>query len=372
MNTKRLVVVPSDRITAYEKAGYDWLERYYNPQGMFAEVYALSPLETGERIAYGMTIRGVARHGFRNAVRDLKPDLIRAYGGYWPADLVCENRIPGIPIIVSVHDTNPQLLHRSVQYADLVICMSKVVAQKVIKIGTDPQRIRILPNRVDFGVFQPISAGTQREALARQFPNGKYILHVGRKSEQKNLETQIRALSLLPAEYTCIFIGLGDASPYQALAKQLGVTERCHWIESVANSELPLWFSWCDCMCTPSRWEGFGIVFIEAAACGAVIVTSDIAPMNEYLKHGISALLVKDYENPQALARSIQQACEDQELRRTLSRGAIEAARPFDRHVVDTTEVAINQEALAMPARLLSFREKFQLWLRTASRYRHG
>ena len=45
-------------------------------------------------------------------------------------------------------------------------------------------------------------------------------------------------------------------------------------------------------MCVPSRGEGFGIVFIEAAACGSVIVTSDIAPMNEFLTNGVNAIFV--------------------------------------------------------------------------------
>ena len=39
-------------------------------------------------------------------------------------------------------------------------------------------------------------------------------------------------------------------------------------------------------MCTPSKWEGFGLVFVEAAACGAKIITSDVPPMNEYFSNG--------------------------------------------------------------------------------------
>src|SRR2546422_4783059 len=90
----RLVVVPSDPIEAYERAGYDWLERYYNPQGMFQQVFALSPLEKGERQAYGMTIIGVKEQDFSDMLRKIRPDVVRAYGGYWPADLVCRRRLP--------------------------------------------------------------------------------------------------------------------------------------------------------------------------------------------------------------------------------------------------------------------------------------
>lgn len=348
-SARRLVVIPSNPIIAYEKAGFNsWLENYYNPGRMFSEVFALSPLEKGERYAYGITILGVSEREFPHVLREIRPDVVRAYGGFWPADLACRYRIRGVPVVVSVHDTNPALLHRSVRYADLVICMSAAVEQLVLAKGVDRERIRRLPNRVDTRVFYPLKDDERLQSVACRFPPGKHILHVGRKSHEKNLDTLIQALQSLPLDYSCIFVGRGDIAPYMSLAEQVGVADRCFWIESVKNSDLPLWYSWCDCFCVPSRWEGFGIVFIEAAACGAPIVTSDIAPMNEYLSHDVSACLVREFEDPYALAEAIRKVCEDIEYRETLSTGAIRAAQPFDRMLVDQMEVAIYRDALAM------------------------
>jgi len=358
----RLVVVPSDPIAAYEAAGYDWLERYYNPEGMFGEVFTLSPLETGERQAYGMTIRGVPERGFARALREIGPDVVRGYGGYWAADLVCAQRLPHVPVVVSVHDTRPDLLFRSVPYADRVICMSQAVADLVIGKGTAPEKVRLLPNRIDTEVFRPVTDGAALGAIRGQFPPGKYLLHVGRKTEQKNLETVLRALALLPGEYRCVFVGLGDKTPYVQLAERLGVAARCFWKDSIRNAELALWYSWCDCMCTPSLWEGFGIVFIEAAACGAAIVTSDIAPMNEYLTPDVSACLVKDFRDPQAVAGAVRRACEDAPYRERLRRGAIEAAKPFDRRHVDAAEAAIYREAMTLPPLGGAEARQWQLW----------
>ncbi|MCC6445391.1 MAG: glycosyltransferase family 4 protein [Armatimonadetes bacterium] len=345
---KRLVVVPTDSIATYEKAGYDWLGRYFNPQGLFEEVYALSPKESGERTVQGIRFIGAADREFKGKLKALKPDVVRAYGGFWPADLVCRNRLPGVPVLVSVHDTNPDLLHRSVLYADMVICMSKVVARKVEEIGTSPERIRILPNRVDTNAFRPIRDRALLEPVASRFPPGRHILHIGRRTDQKNADTLIRALALLPPDYACIFVGLGDNAPYIALSEEVGVSDRCVWIDAVKNAELPLWYSWADCLCVPSRWEGFGIIFIEAAACGAPIVTSDIAPMNEFLRRDESACLVKDYENPQSLAAAIRKICEDKPYRNALSAGAVQMARQFDVSVVDEMEAALYREALSL------------------------
>jgi glycosyltransferase involved in cell wall biosynthesis len=363
----RLVVVPSDPIDAYERAGYDWLERYYNPLGAFREVYLISPLERGTRQAYGMTIIAASAKDFQSQLRKVEPDVVRAYGGYWPADLVCKNRLPDVPVVVSVHDTNPELLHPSIAYADLVICMSRAIAVKVRALGTPPDRIRIMPNRVDLSVFRPITDETKLESLRSEFPSGKAILHVGRKTTQKNLETIIGALRILPPEYYAIFIGAGDERPYRTLADRAGVADRCYWKESVPNSDLPVWYSWAACMCTPSLWEGFGIVFIEAAACGGAIVTSDIAPMNEYLEKDVSACLVENFEDPKAIAQGIRKVCEDPEYRRTIQEGAIKAAQPFDRQRIDEQEIAIYREALAKPPRVLTAGESRALRVSTVA-----
>lgn len=359
----RLAVIPSDPLKAYELAGYDsWLEDYYNPQKMFREVFAISPLEEGEREAYGMTIIGVSEQEFLRVLHDLQPDVVRAYGGYWPADLACGHRLPEVPVIVSVHDSSRSSLHAAVRYADLVLCVSGAVEKVVLAKGVSPERIRRLPNRIDTNVFSPIRDKASLQFIARRFGEGKHILCVGRKSAQKNQDTLIRALKFLGHDYSCVFIGRGDSSPYMRIAEDLGVSKRCFWLDAVKNNELPLWYSWCDCMCVPSRWEGFGIVFVEAAACGAAIVTSDIAPMNEYLTHNVSAHLVKDYENPSALAEAIREVCEDSAYRDRLSADAVKAAQPFDREIVDAMEVAIYREGMSLPPLPWTLRLEMAAW----------
>lgn len=359
---RRLVVVPNDPIAIYEQAGYESLERYFNPGGLFREVIALSHLEEGERTAFNMTIRGVRARDFRRALSELRPDVVRAYGGKWSADLVCANRVKGVPAVVSLHDDRKEAIHPSVRYADMVISMSRAVKDRAIEVGVDPMRIRILPNRVNTAVFRPIDDQPLLQRVASQFPAGKHILHVGRKVRQKNLDTLIRALQFLPSDYFGVFVGMGDANPYTALAQTLGVGDRCFWIEAVKNSELPAWYTWCDCFCVPSRWEGFGIVFIEAAACGTPIVTSDIAPMNEYLKHGASAFLLRNYEDPEMLADAIRTTCEDSPFRQKLSTGAIAMAQMFDQEIVDAAEANIYREVMAYPPASLRRRWEIARW----------
>jgi glycosyltransferase involved in cell wall biosynthesis len=345
----RLVIVANDPIEAYEKKGIaSWLGDYYNPNSFFEEVYVLSPIEKTDRIAYGLRIIPVRNSlHFRKLVREIKPDLIRAYGGYWPADFVVLNKMPTVPIIVSVHDTNPDLIHKSVKYADHVICMTKAVQEEVIKnTGVKITRTSILGNRVDTELFKRATNSSRINQIRSEFPEGRMILHIGRKSNQKNLETLVGALKYLPADFFCVFIGQGDSSEYLNLANNLGVNNRCYWISSVENSDLPFWYNACDLFCVLSRWEGFGLVFIEAAASEALILTSDISPMNDILDAD-SCFLMNEYENPGAVAQKISEIfLMDRISLLKIKENARKKSLTYDKSVIEFNEIEIYKSVI--------------------------
>jgi glycosyltransferase involved in cell wall biosynthesis len=343
----RLVVVPADPIASYEDKGRgELLCDYFNPGGFFDEVIAISPKESGERRAHGMTILGVADRDVSRRLAELRPDVVRAYGGGFATDLCARRRVGRIPVMASVHTTDAREIMPALRFMDRVLCMTEEVARRVRAVGVASSRIRLLPNRVDLRVFHPDAAPDQRAALDRRFPPGRRILLVGRAARQKNRDTVIRALRQLPPEYRLIAIGRGDLEADLALARSEGVQDRVHLIESVANHELPAWYGFADCLCNPSRWEGFGIVFIEAAACGAAIVASDIPVLRSLLRHEHDALLVPELEDPAAVARAVRRACEDARLRARLRANAPAAAAPFAKGAVDAREVALYRELI--------------------------
>ena len=347
---RRLAVIPSDPLQDYEQAGYaSWLKGYYNPAGHFDEVYCLSPKEPTARFAHGIQVIPTKEGELTARIRELKIDVVRAYGGYWAGDFATAEKVPGVPVIVSVHDQRPDWLHDSIRAADEVIAVSDVVRQLVAGRGVPAERISVVPNRVDFDVFSRVEDAARRTAFERRFPGTRRILHVGRKSIEKNLDTLIRTLPLLGGDYTIIAVGRGDAGPYEKLAHELGVQSRCYFVESVPSAELTEFYSFCDCFCTPSRQEGFGIVFIEALACEAMVVASDIAPINEYIHHNESGLLVKAFEDPGALAAAIRLACTDEALRQRLSRAARYSVQNFERTRVDALEAGLYERLLNRP-----------------------
>ncbi|MDD4938654.1 MAG: glycosyltransferase family 4 protein [Candidatus Omnitrophica bacterium] len=346
---RRLAVIPSDPIKAYLDAGLGetWLREYYNPGKIFDEVYLLSPLEENNPDLAGMRVIKTKGRQLRKRLRRLHIDVVRAYGGFWACDMACNNKISGVPVVVSVHDTNPEKLHDSIKRADIVFSVSNIVNELVLAKFNNRENAWILPNRINFDEMRPYSR-EETVDLDRLYPFKHRIIHIGRKTRQKNLDTLIRSLRILGKDYCLIAAGRGRADEFAGLAKDSGVSGRCFFIESINNKELARYYSWADCMCNPSRWEGFGIIFIEALACAGVIVTSDIAPMNEYIRHMFNGLLVRDYEDPQALARMIRIACDDEKIRQALRFNSRASVEKFEKSRIDTLESGYYKRILNM------------------------
>ena len=358
---KRLVVFPGDPIGEYLKKGqtYDYYEAYYNPGNAFEEVYVLSPWESSEKVHGRLHFIQANPIKFRSIIKKINPDAIRAYGGHHCADWAAISKVNNIPIIVSVHDTNPNILYTSVRSADHVICMSTAVKEVVMnQLGISEQKISVMPNRVDIETFKKSYDQAMFEQLNKQYGNGKHILHVGRKTEQKNIDTVIKSLKYLPQDYTVIFVGQGDTQEYEQIAQNEGVSERCFFVSGISRNELPMYYSWCDCMCTPSRWEGFGMVFMEAASCECAIVTSNIKPMNEYLVDKENAYLVSEYENPIEIANAIQKACDNSIENQKIKHNARKVGEIFEKSVVDRKEIEIYEKVIAKG---VSGKRKFDL-----------
>ena len=351
-NIKKLVFFPSDPIDAYIAQGYSYqhLEGYYNPGNFFDEVYCLSPWKS-QCDQFGKIKCICARpRNFKKIIKQISPNVVRGYGGFWCADWIAISKVSGIPTVVSLHDTNPALMFKTIKCADMVVCMSEAVRQVAVKkFGFNPNDLLILPNRVNTNLFKKTIDKQKFHELNFRFGSGKHILHVGRKSEEKNLETVIWALQFLEDDFSCIFVGRGNSNKYKELAKEIGVDRRCFWVESIKNEELPLWYSWCDCMCTPSKWEGFGIVFIEAAACEAVVVTSNIAPMNEFFDES-NAVLVDDYTNAHDIANAIRFATSKKDVVKNIKKKAREVGVRFSKDVIDNYEIGLYKKAMGLVA----------------------
>jgi len=348
---RRLAIIANDPIDLYLSSGYSagWLKSYFNPSGFFDEVYSLAPYECRDGSAVGVTAMATPAEELPRRLGELKIDVVRAYGGSHPCVIACGGKVSGIPVIVSVHDALPDLLDRSIADADVVLCVSETVRRLVANTCKQDSRTWLLPNRVDFAEMRPHAAEDTAD-LTREYPFKYRIVHVGRKVPEKNLDNLIRSLRLLGPDYCLLAVGKGPTAEYARIAAEEGVTERCFFIEAVANDQLARYFSWADCSCTPSRTEAFAVVVIEALASGAMVVGSAIPAIRELIADGENGLLITDYENPSAIAEVVRTACTDQLVRQVSMANARRSVERFERSQIDALEAGYYQKVLDLQA----------------------
>ncbi|PDV99087.1 glycosyltransferase family 4 protein [Candidatus Chloroploca asiatica] len=157
--------------------------------------------------------------------------------------------------------------------------------------------IGALPNGVDVKMFQPGDGGELREHLGLT-PDEKMILLVAgldRAHYFKGVEVLLTALASLPPNVRAVIVGDGDLRPvYETSAADLGLAERVHFAGRVSDAELPGYYRAADLAVLPSTTmgEAFGLVLVEALACGTPVIASDLPGVRTVVTHGDDGLLV--------------------------------------------------------------------------------
>ena len=162
-------------------------------------------------------------------------------------------------------------------HADRVIANSEHTRDTLIATGVDAVRIAIIYPGVDVSVFRPgLDVSGLRDSLGIR-PDEKLVFSVGRLSRRKGFDQMVRAVAQLHAEgipLRYVIAGIGvDADYLDGLIAEHNAQGIVHRIGAVSEADLPRWMNTCDVFAMPNRDingdnEGFGMVFIEAAACG--------------------------------------------------------------------------------------------------------
>jgi len=195
----------------------------------------------------------------------------------------------------------------------------------------DQGRITVIPCGVDPGNFYPRGQDAARAELGVPPHPHNMLLFVGRIEPLKGIDTLLRSMALLVEQKPhwrgnmCLAIIGGDKRETPAqwstemkrlrrLQGELGIGELVTFQGSQDQRKLPMFYSAADAVIVPSHYESFGMVALEAMACGTPVIASNVGGLRYTVRDGETGLLVPR-EDPAALAESIALLLDDEPLR---------------------------------------------------------
>ena len=215
------------------------------------------------------------------------------------------------------------------QQADLLIASTGDESLDLVgAYGADPGRVVVVAPGVDLSTFRPIDRLEARRKIGAG--TGPLLLFVGRLERLKGVDIAIRAVAELRRrgldDLRLLVLGEdsreGDESEMERLkliATAESVRDRVEFVGSVAHHELPFFYAAADACVMPSYSESFGLVGLEAQACGCPVVGSGVSGIRSVVRDGVTGFLV-DGDNPAEYADRIGRLLDDPELARQMGR----------------------------------------------------
>src|ERR1035441_5674167 len=225
----------------------------------------------------------------------------------------------------------------TINCSDSVLASCSVEAEQISELyHADPSRIRIVAPGVDHAFFGPGYRPQARAALGLPM-DGPLLLFVGRIQPLKGVEVAVRALAALGRDHADARLAVvgGPSGPrgdvelgrMVSLVGELGLEDRVFFVPPRPHELLSTYYRAADVCLVPSRSESFGLVALEAAACGTPVVASAVGGLTMLVEHGRTGFLVEDRE-PSSFATCVSRILDDPTLAVDLSARA--SARAVD------------------------------------------
>ena len=224
-----------------------------------------------------------------------------------------------------------------VRAADAIIAVSQQTKRDLIELyGTPAQKIQVIYQGIDpsFAPAAPAQIAQVQAQYSLRATDGSlrpYLLMVGTLEPRKNHLTAMRALLRLKQAGLphCLLMAGGEGwlfGPIREQVTKLGLTADVHFTGYVPAADLPALYGGAACVLQPSLYEGFGFPVLEAMACGAPVVCSNVSSLPEAAGDG--AILVPPLDD-EALAAAIQQLVSRPALAQQLREKGVQQASHF-------------------------------------------
>jgi D-inositol-3-phosphate glycosyltransferase len=297
------------------------------------------------------------------ADKGIQYDLIHSH--YWMSGLAAEslsNSWGGTPIVHMFHTLgemknriarsdeereSPERIageKRVLARADRVV-VATLAEQTQLRFlyKANERKLDIIPPGVDTSHFYPIPSDEAKQFLGLK-PDDRMVLFVGRIEPLKGVDTLIEAMSCLNLKdhklpvHLAIIGGEPDASPeemsiemtrLQNLCDELAMGQTVVFLGKRGQDTLPYYYSAAEVLVMPSHYESFGMVALEAMACGTPVLASDVGGLGFLVQDGETGYTVPDGE-PDQLCEKLSLLLGDHNLRQKMGQRAEEVAQSYD------------------------------------------
>ena len=287
----------------------------------------------------------------------------------------------GIPLIHTMHttakvknlnladDEKPEPQTRAIGEEQVVKASTGLIANTdaeaaslVSLYDACPDNVFVVAPGVDLQTFSPGSGKSAARIKLNIAPDAIMLTFVGRIQPHKGPDVLLRAVAEmvthsphLKAKLAVVIMGgasgsgVNELEKLKVLAKFLKIEDVTHFVEPVKRDELANWYRASDLVCVPSYSESFGLVALEAQACGTPVVATAIGGLRTAVSDGISGSLV-DGHDPKAWSAVISRLIAEPQRRLLLSMGAVVHASHFGWENTAHKTLEVYDWALSQPA----------------------
>jgi D-inositol-3-phosphate glycosyltransferase len=287
------------------------------------------------------------------------------HGNYWLSGAVAHRlkHLLDRPLVATFHtlarvkaeagldddsEHRTQVEHEVVACADLMLASTFDERTQLARLyDADPDRIEVVPPGVDHLAFTPGNRDAARKRLG--IDARRVLLFVGRIQPLKGVDLAVRVLAALDDKQTTLVIvggpsgndGQKELRRVHDLAEQLGVSAQIRWVRPQRHERLADYYRAADVCLVPSRSESFGLVALEAAACGTPVIAAAVGGLRSLVDNNETGFLIEgrnpsDYAGPleklfvdDALARDMGERAAQRSLRYSWSMTAARLRRLY-------------------------------------------
>jgi D-inositol-3-phosphate glycosyltransferase len=179
----------------------------------------------------------------------------------------------------------------------IITSTNRVKNELVRYYGATPDKVSVVPCGVNMALFQPVARTLARQRLGLN--DERILLFVGRLDPLKGADRFLQAIPHLKNIDNLRLIVIGgdnssrdEVEKLQMLSAVLGIRDRVNFRGTIKQAELPYFYSAADVCVVPSYYESFGLVALEALACGTPVVASDVGDLKNFIRQGKTGYVV--------------------------------------------------------------------------------